>query len=288
MPTLDIRVANNSDDAEQESTGTMSINGNKIDFGVQLWEAFRFENVTIPANSTITTAYVTVEAYGSYSTGSLDLVIQMEDADNPGTFTAGNYNISGRFRTGSHVDWSVPEFTNGLTYNTPDIKSPVQAVVNRAGWASGNAMVVILSGLGSRRAAYSHDEDSSRAALLHIEYTTATTLSAAIQARSLSRAHVVVESSANRIVELQARGLSRAEIAAALYEENFATIQARGLSRAEIESTLITDLATSVEGRSLTRAEIAASTRHIKPTWDDEGAGMGVAPIERGDPNEFI
>ncbi|MGA1870358.1 MAG: PilC/PilY family type IV pilus protein [bacterium] len=56
---------------------------------------------------------------------------------------------------------------------TPDIKSIVQEIVNRDGWASGNAMSFIITGNG-HRTAESFDGSSGSAPLLHVEYDSET------------------------------------------------------------------------------------------------------------------
>ncbi|MGA1790807.1 MAG: PilC/PilY family type IV pilus protein [bacterium] len=58
----------------------------------------------------------------------------------------------------------------GENPRTPDLKSIVQEIVDRSGWASGNAMVFIITGSG-QRTAESYDGSSGKAPLLHIAYT---------------------------------------------------------------------------------------------------------------------
>src|SRR5262249_54437429 len=55
---------------------------------------------------------------------------------------------------------------------TPSLVSVIQEIVNRPGWASGNAMVMVVTGSG-HRTAYAWDGDATKSPLLHIEYTTA-------------------------------------------------------------------------------------------------------------------
>ncbi len=55
-------------------------------------------------------------------------------------------------------------------YSSPDIKDIVQHIVNRTDWNSGQDMGFIIGGTGER-SAYSHDGSSSRAPLLHVEFS---------------------------------------------------------------------------------------------------------------------
>jgi hypothetical protein len=52
---------------------------------------------------------------------------------------------------------------------TPDLGPVIQEVVARAGWAPGNALVLIVTGTG-HRTARAFDEGAAGAALLHVEY----------------------------------------------------------------------------------------------------------------------
>jgi hypothetical protein len=45
----------------------------------------------------------------------------------------------------------------------------IQEIVNRPGWASGNSLVILISGTG-KRVAESFNGDKTGAALLHVEY----------------------------------------------------------------------------------------------------------------------
>jgi len=112
----------------------------------------RFTNITIPRGATITNAKITLTTIDSAaSTGTPNLDIQACDEDNSaemtgtevqdGTMTA---DIMSRVRTTANVNWSQ-SFSNDTVYETPDIKTVVQEVIDRAGWASGNAMQFIIS-----------------------------------------------------------------------------------------------------------------------------------------------
>ncbi len=56
----------------------------------------------------------------------------------------------------------------GIDQRTPDLAGVIQEIVNRPGWASGNAMVMLISGTG-HRTARAYEGEAAGAALLHIE-----------------------------------------------------------------------------------------------------------------------
>jgi uncharacterized protein YjdB len=137
----------------------------------------RFTGLTIPKNAVITNAFITFVARSPVSpntnNGSTSLTIRGEAADNAGSFTTTNYNVSNRSTTAASASWSPGTWsTQGTSYNSTSVASVVQEIVNRSGWASGNAMVFIITGTGSRTA-YSYEGSTSQAAKLTITYTTA-------------------------------------------------------------------------------------------------------------------
>ncbi len=58
----------------------------------------------------------------------------------------------------------------GPDQQTPDISSLIGEVVNQGGWSSGNSIVIIITGTGSR-VAEAFDGVPAAAPLLHIEYS---------------------------------------------------------------------------------------------------------------------
>jgi hypothetical protein len=132
----------------------------------------RWRNVTIPQGATITSAYIEFDVDEADS-GTTNLTFRGEDADNAAVFANIADNISDRTKTSASVSWNnVPAWGWGETHQSEDISPVIQEIVNRGGWASGNALVVIVTGSGER-IAESHDGDGTPP-LLHVEYSTAT------------------------------------------------------------------------------------------------------------------
>jgi len=57
----------------------------------------------------------------------------------------------------------------GPEQRTPNLAAVIQEIVNRPGWASGNALAIIVTGTG-RRVAESYNGVPAAAPLLHVEY----------------------------------------------------------------------------------------------------------------------
>ncbi|MBN2372364.1 hypothetical protein JXL19_01060 [bacterium] len=176
--SVDVRVSDYLDDGEERvSDGAVDLTSQDLELvddsgnrGLQI-VGIRFQNVAVPQGSVITNAYIELEAYETDS-GATSLTIRGEAADNANYFSSAGYNISNRYKTAAFVSWGNMPAWNILNerHQTPDLKSIVQEIVDRTGWASGNSMAFIISGTGERTAA-SYDGKSGSAPLLHIEYT---------------------------------------------------------------------------------------------------------------------
>jgi hypothetical protein len=172
--TIEVRVSDGNDDAEETvSDGGMYTDSSDLELiydGHNQLVGIRFQNVNIPAGSTITSAYIEFEV-DEVSTGACSLTIQGQDAGDPGNFSSSDDDISDRTTTTASVAWSPADW-NAISEKkqTPDIGSIVQEIVARGDWAGGNAMVFIITGSG-RRTAEACEGESSNAPLLHVEYT---------------------------------------------------------------------------------------------------------------------
>lgn len=179
--SLDVRVATGKDDVEEyTSNGTMNRTSSDLELADDFAHAgtsqvigMRFRDLGIPQGAIITNAYVqfTVD---EASSGAANLTIHGQDADNAASFSSSNYNLTSRATTSASVAWSPPAWTSvgaaGADQRTPDLSSVIQEIVDRGGWSSCNAMVIVISGTG-KRTAESHNGSSSKAPLLHVEWS---------------------------------------------------------------------------------------------------------------------
>jgi hypothetical protein len=173
--TFERRVLSSGDDAEEFSSGTMSLTSSDLemvnDGGAQT-VGLRFTGVGVPKGATILNAWIEFETDEAQSE-TTNLTIQGQAADDPGTFTSTSGNVSSRSRTSVSAAWSPPAWSTigeaGLDQRTTNLTAIVQELVNRSGWVSGNAMVFIITGTG-HRTAQALDQTTAGAPLLHIEY----------------------------------------------------------------------------------------------------------------------
>ena len=139
----------------------------------------RFLNVTIPKNATINSAYLKIKASSDKAADNVKSYIKAEDADNPARFTT-KANFLARSWITTKVAWdNIPHWSNGTWYTSPDIKSVIQVLVNKDGWQSGNAAVILwedwdgrsTSGGTVNRSGYSHDGSATDAPKLEVTWT---------------------------------------------------------------------------------------------------------------------
>ena len=174
------RVADGDDDAE-ERYADGEVNRDSSDLELAYDSNFardtvgiRFTNVTIEQGTTIQNTYIQFQVDETGS-GSVSLTIKGEDIDNASQFEFGDstYGISSRSTTAESVAWSPPAWGStgaaGVDQRTPDISSIIQEIVDRPGWSSGNALVIIITGTGTRTAE-SYDGNAGAAPLLHVEW----------------------------------------------------------------------------------------------------------------------
>ena len=153
-------ISSGTNDADQASWGTVNRTNGDIELGTGAFNlpvtaGLRFTGVQIPKGATIVDANVqfTADETGNRTT---NLTVRAERADNSAAITTSAFNISNRPRTSASVAWAPPAWQTvgaaGPGQLTPNLASVVQEVINRPGWAAGNALTVIVTGSGNRTA----------------------------------------------------------------------------------------------------------------------------------------
>jgi len=178
VQTLDVRVNANADDAEEVAgSGVVQRGDADLDLmtdnaDTKLVVGTRFNGVAIPPGASITNAYLQFQADESHSVATT-LTIRAQVADNPPAFTTANFDLSSRPTTTASATWSPDPWVTGaagLAQRSTTLTGVVQEIVNRPGWTSGNALVLLVRGNG-RRVAVSHNQIPAAAPLLHIEWS---------------------------------------------------------------------------------------------------------------------
>jgi hypothetical protein len=179
MTTFTAQITQSSDDAHQGTSisgAPVSINGTDIILSSSVSSfashgAWRWQNVTIAANTTATACTITLD-FDVAGTGDT-LSFDFQNSSNAATFAASNNNITTRTKTGHAVSLATPASTGNTT--TPDMSTAATAVFAVAGWASGNAMAGIeTSGAQTTDTsvlAWDNSSSSTNTALLSVTYS---------------------------------------------------------------------------------------------------------------------
>lgn len=133
-----------------------------------------FEDVTIPQGATISSAFIRYTCHTSYS-GTTNTTIYFEDADTAVACTS-HADCDGKSTT-TGTAWNfTASWSASSTYDSPDISSEVQEVVDRGSWSSGNDMQLLWwfnSGDTYRMyVAYNYHGDGTDVPELHVTWTT--------------------------------------------------------------------------------------------------------------------
>jgi len=157
---------------------------------------YRFIGVDIPQGATILSAKITLTANDNQSGTTVNGILSAIDADNPSaptTYAA----LETATRTTASVAWDdIAAWTTDTAYDSPDITTIIQEIVDRPGWSSGNALIVYLEDNsssaveGAYRQAYTYDSSPAKAAKLYVSWVTPETISDSV---SLSESVDLVE-----------------------------------------------------------------------------------------------
>lgn len=178
--TLNLAVGAGADDGYYRSSGAFDSADVSTFFGDgsgtdnDSW--YRCTSVTLPVgDTTIDTAVSEFVGYGTNSGTSCNTNIYCADEDNPAAPTdATEYNAVAR--TTAFTAWdNVATFENNVAGSTADFTSAVQEYTDRAGRASGNAILVFVeddaSSTNAVRYVATYENTSRAAPQLDIDYT---------------------------------------------------------------------------------------------------------------------
>lgn len=175
--TVDVLIAASADDAEETASGIVDLTSSDLELvtdGTKVQTVgMRFASVAIPVGATITAAWVQFQV-DEVSTDAASLTLRGEAAGNAAQFQAVAFDVSSRARTTAAVDWTPPGWDivgqAGADQRTPDLAGVISEIVAFPGWASGNALALLVNGAGRRTA---EAFDGVGGPVLHVEYDAA-------------------------------------------------------------------------------------------------------------------
>lgn len=197
MSTVNLQVSASADDAQGEqdvstfSFATSNVNASSVAVsGDRSGVGLRFQNVAVPQGAVVLSA--TLRVYVTDTTrDDPNLAIYAEDTDDAAAFAnSSGARVWDRTATTAYVDWIATGLAAGSGgYKTaPDLTAPVQEVINRAGWSSGNDLALLLlpyTGAGETLRFHAYDLAAANAATLDIVYADETAVSTVSTATTL-------------------------------------------------------------------------------------------------------
>ncbi len=184
---VDIRIADGADDAEQHlDNGNMDVTSTDLELAYEdagnpatdeQVIGLRFVGIPLDKGGLVASAYIELEVDSVSKEGSenpVNVIIEGELVPDAAPFADVANNITDRTVTAAKVQWSVPPWTaRDEKFQSPDIASVIQEIVDQNDWASGNALVLIIrddkdnpsTGL---REAESYEGEADAAPLLHL------------------------------------------------------------------------------------------------------------------------
>lgn len=183
MTTFSARTIASTDDADIADDGTTGYNDTRANV-IAISDAtaatrrnagFRIHAVTIPNAATIDACDWTINI-PSATNDDIDVEQKFTAEDDAATWSSGSAPYDGhRAFTVSGGTWSATAI-GAISTTGPDCKAALQAVVDRAGWASGQDVAGVFEGnTGTSRQINfrSWDGDSATSPLLTADYTAA-------------------------------------------------------------------------------------------------------------------
>jgi formylglycine-generating enzyme required for sulfatase activity len=142
-------VASGNDDGQEKSSTGVNLDRSTMTVGWGYLNGFRFTNVKIPKGATILSAKLSTAAEATDRYKTLSLTYWGENCDSASPFgTSGTAKPSARIKTSASVTYAnIPAWTTANAYyDSADLKAIIQQIVNRPGWTSGNALVILQEG----------------------------------------------------------------------------------------------------------------------------------------------
>ncbi len=183
--TLQVKKA--SDDIEESlkttDNGGTDYNSSDLELGSEEQDGskpqlvgIRFSDIPVSKNVKINAAFLEFELDATSKTADpFKMFIWAEDVDSTATFngaTSVPYSVSSRAKLTDSIEWTIPAGafnTTNSKYQSADISTLLQQLINRTNWKSGNAVTFFLKGTGTREVE-SYEGEAGAAAKLIIKY----------------------------------------------------------------------------------------------------------------------
>ncbi|PWK50918.1 PilC/PilY family type IV pilus protein [Pleionea mediterranea] len=161
--SINSQVSASKDDFEFTPTHTRD--GSYLNMKNNNDVGLRFKNILVPQGATIRRAFITFYACDTHTSSSSNTIYAL-DMD---TATSRNKDFPDAAKAPG-VSWAPGGWQSGRNYNTVDLSTSVQHVINRTGWLPGNDLGFYIESTGNERCGTTRDNNVNRAPKLYIEY----------------------------------------------------------------------------------------------------------------------
>ena len=180
MPSITVQIAADTDDccSRDDNVGRAVTAESKPYLGYisdhSYRSAYRFP-LDIPQGATIDVAYLRVCAAWTYTGTTCGFRVGCEAVDNCGPFAFETHDTQTMFSNMTTQPWwnvSV-DWTAGSWYNSNTVKVPLQEIIDRSGWVSGNYAGFLVYGRATpvgHRQFYHYADGAANAMKLHVEW----------------------------------------------------------------------------------------------------------------------
>ncbi|MBU1173359.1 MAG: hypothetical protein KKD44_27645 [Proteobacteria bacterium] len=170
MAIIDVQIALGDDDS-YDIYGTNYPDSNYVYISSVAYEAgLRWDNIAIDAGATIDTCICYIELLNDSYNDINNVVMDFEAADNPADF--GSRAPSTMTPTGTSVIWNEADAVfSPNRADSPELKTSLQAVIDRPGWNSGQAIALNLDPGGANAVFDSVNYNRGREASIYIDWS---------------------------------------------------------------------------------------------------------------------
>ena len=164
-----MQITNDDDEVEEQGTDVWT-RSEDLDFSNNRSTGLRFPGINIPPGAKVLNAHLEFSSWSDYS-GNTTIKVQAQGSDDAEPFSNSNGTVDSR-SWGAASDWDISDdWAEWQWVRTHDLAAQVQSVVDRSGWAMGNAMAFRLrKSDGATRAAIAYNYDPVYAPRLVVEY----------------------------------------------------------------------------------------------------------------------
>jgi hypothetical protein len=174
--TSTYQINSGSDDVAEVSTFYPSENTMWIGSGdpvAQSFQGFRFNNIDIPQGSNITSAYLRFYSVQQQWI-TMGIMLYGDNVANSAVFSSSNKPSQRSLTTASVIHSDDTNWSSNTLYNSNEISTVIQEIINRPDWSTGNSLSIISRGtsLGyGRKFIGSYEGGAVNAVQLVVTYT---------------------------------------------------------------------------------------------------------------------